>query len=503
MKYLHHSTFNQCRREGALRTKGASCNILHVGIVIVLMHVPFAGPAQAAAELKEGPASRATPSSTDASLTKPPVAQPLDPNTPSNPTTPDAPALEPFDPNAPPRATIPIGPNLFFGGYVSLDGESNRNYSLSSHLGKADSILTTNLAPAFAYEPNQYLQLYLNPILEIPVTVEKTEDTSKRTELNMNLAFLTLKNVVPGAKLQVGRQRFIDSRRWLFNENMDAIRLGYQYESFSVEVSASQLNLVQRNVLRREAEEDEETLLNYYAYADYKFGKNKKSHVGIFALYQDQQRLGTAQPIYVGLQLGGRLFGDLKYWLQTAVVRGTDDAKTIRGEAIDVGLTQRFGGSWQPSITVGYAYGTGDRNPDDNVDRSFRQTGFQGNSDKFNGVARFKYYGEVLDPRLTNLMVFTGGVGIQPFEKTSFDVVYHYYLQDHASTRLRGSDFTIGPTGLSKHVGSEVDFIAGYQGIPNLQTKFVLGYFLPGNAFADTSRDGAFLASILFRYNFY
>ncbi|WP_176698223.1 alginate export family protein [Candidatus Nitrospira nitrosa] len=409
--------------------------------------------------------------------------------------------IEPFDPNAPPRATIPIGPNLFVGGYTSLEGETNRHYDLSSTLGKADTTLTPIFAPAFAYEPNQYLQLYVNPVLEIPLAVEEIEEKSQTTELNMNLAFLTVKNVVPGARLQVGRQRFIDSRRWLFNENMDAIRLGYQYEQFSVELSVSQLNLVQRNLLRREAEEDEEGFINYYAYADYKFGK--KNHIGLFALYQDQQRLGTAQPITFGLQSGGRLFDNLKYWLQTAAVRGSDGGQRIRGEAIDVGLTQVFERAWEPSITIGYAYGTGDSNPNDHVDSRFRQSGFQGNSDKLNGVARFKYYGEVLDPRLTNLMVFTGGLGIKPFSKTSFDLVYHYYLQDHASKRIGGSDLDTDPTGLSKHIGSEVDLVVGYQGIPHLQTKFVLGYFFPGKAFSETWHDGALLASFLLRYNFY
>lgn len=412
-----------------------------------------------------------------------------------------SPLVEPFDPNAPPRATIPIAPNLFIGGYVSLEGETNRNYKLSSRLGEADSILTPILAPAFAYEPNQYLQLYVNPVLELPVAVEEIEETTQTKELNLNLAFLTVKNIVPGARLQVGRQRFIDSKRWLFNENMDAIRLGYQYDQFSLELSVSQLNLVQRNLLRREAEDDEEGFVNYYAYAGYKFGK--RNHIGLFALYQDQQRLGTAQPIYVGLQSGGRLLGDLKYWLQTAIVRGSDGGNSIRGEAIDVGLTQVFNTVWEPSLTIGYAYGTGDSNPDDKVDTSFRQTGFQGNSDKFNGVARFKYYGEVLDPRLSNLMVFTGGLGIKPFSKTSFDLVYHYYLQDHASDRIRGSDLSTDPTGLSKHIGSEVDLVVGYQGIPHLQTKFVLGYFFPGKAFTQTWHDGAMLATILFRYNFY
>lgn len=466
-------------------------------LLTVLYGLCLATNAYAVMDSTERSANPSPPVSTDTPL-------PNDPVLPTYSATngqATIPVTEPFDPNAPPRATIPIGPNLFVGGYTSLEGETDRNYSLKTNLGSANSLLKPIFAPAFAYEPNQYLQLYVNPILEIPIAVEEIEDTSHPTELNMNLAYLTVKNVLPGSRFQVGRQRFIDSKRWLFNENMDALRLGYQYENFSVEASVSQLNLVQRNLLRRNTEEDEETFLNYYLYADYKFGK--RNHIGVFALYQDQQRLGTAQPITIGIQSSGRLFKNLKYWLQTAAVRGSDGGNHIRGEAVDVGLTHVFRGSWEPSITVGYAYGTGDANRHDNVDTSFRQTGFQGNSDKFNGVARFKYYGEVLDPRLTNLMVFTGGVGIIPFEKTSFDMVYHYYLQDHASDRIRGSDLSTDPTGLSKHVGSEVDLVVGYQGIPHLQTKFVLGYFFPGKAFTQTWHDGAMLATILLRYNFY
>jgi alginate production protein len=472
-----------------------------VGLLLAFLAAAWTIPSTALVHAADESLERLGPSVSSSSSEPPVTNGPLLPTYGHTNGQSTSPLVEPFDPNAPPRATIPIAPNLFIGGYVSLEGETNRNYKLSSHLGEADSILTPILAPAFAYEPNQYLQLYVNPVLELPVAVEEIEETTQTKELNLNLAFLTVKNIVPGARLQVGRQRFIDSKRWLFNENMDAIRLGYQYDQFSLELSVSQLNLVQRNLLRREAEDDEEGFVNYYAYAGYKFGK--RNHIGLFALYQDQQRLGTAQPIYVGLQSGGRLLGDLKYWLQTAIVRGSDGGNSIRGEAIDVGLTQVFNTVWEPSLTIGYAYGTGDSNPDDKVDTSFRQTGFQGNSDKFNGVARFKYYGEVLDPRLSNLMVFTGGLGIKPFSKTSFDLVYHYYLQDHASDRIRGSDLSTDPTGLSKHIGSEVDLVVGYQGIPHLQTKFVLGYFFPGKAFTQTWHDGAMLATILFRYNFY
>ena len=495
------------------------------GIQQIILSAAFAlllaNVAQAAAKLKDGPARLSTPSSAGATLTKPPVAEPLDPNAPSKPTKLDVPALEPFDPNAPlipaaptttpvkepfdpnapPRATIPIGPNLTFGGFVELQADTKRRYGLGARSDDATSIFIPKFSPAFSYDPNQYLQIYANPTIETPVAFEETVDNTQTPAVKLNLAFLTLKNIVDGARLQVGRQRFIDNRRWLFNENMDAARLAYQYENVSLELSASRLDLFQRDLLNRERKDTGETFINYYSYLDYKFGK--KNHIGLFALYQDEQLLDQKHPIFFGLQSEGRILKHLRYWVQTAIVRGTDNTKHIRGEAIDVGLTQVFDHAMEPSITVGYAYGTGDGNPNDNVDTSFRQSGFQGNSDKFNGVARFKYYGEVLDPRLSNIMIFTGGVGIRPGEKTSYDLVYHYYLQDHAVPKISGSDLTTDPAGLSKHVGSGLDFIAGYQEIAALQTKFVLGYFLPGRAFADTSRDGAFLASILFRYNFY
>lgn len=96
--------------------------------------------------------------------------------------------------------------------------------------------------------------------------------------------------------MQVGRQRFIDNRRWLFNENMDAARLAYQYENVSVELSASRLDLFQRDLLNRERKDTGETFINYYSYLDYKFGI--KNHVGLFALYQDEQLLDQKHPIF-------------------------------------------------------------------------------------------------------------------------------------------------------------------------------------------------------------
>ena len=116
-------------------------------------------------------------------------------------------------------------------------------------------------------------------------------------------------------------------------------------------------------------------------------------------------------------------------------MRGREGSKKIRGIGFDLGATYQFDLPLKPSVAVGYAFGTGTADPKGLVDKSFRQTGLQENEDRFHGVTSFKYYGELFDPELSNLMIFTGGIGIRPTRNSSIDLVYHYYII--ASTRPR------------------------------------------------------------------
>jgi alginate production protein len=409
-------------------------------------------------------------------------------------------AVEPYDPNAPPKPTIPIGPYLTFGGQVKLKAETDRNYSLNDVPDDAFSIFNGELSLALSFDPNEHIQIYANTLLKQPVAFEERINAHQETQLDLNLAFLALKNIVEDAYFYIGRQRFKDSRRWLFNDNLDAVKLTYNYDRLSFEVSASRKNMFEQDFLNREPGDDNQNFINYYSYINYNLAKN--TDVGFFALVQDDQTSEDKHPIFFGIQSEGEIVRHLEYWFQGAIVRGTENAKKIRGTGVDLGLTYGLGGALKPSVTAGYAYGSGDGNSSDNVDTAFRQTGFQDNEDKFNGVTRLRYYGEVLDPRLVNLSIFTGGVGIRPSRGFSLDLVYHYFSQGHSSKRIRGADIVASPDGFDKDIGSELDFIAGYREIKNLDTKLVLGYFWPGRAFPETSNGGAFLGKMEFRYNF-
>jgi alginate production protein len=116
-------------------------------------------------------------------------------------------------------------------------------------------------------------------------------------------------------------------------------------------------------------------------------------------------------------------------------------------------------------------------------------------------VPDFQYYGELLDPELSNLSIFTAGTGINLTEESSIDLVYHYYLQHKASDSLRDAGIDADPDGQSKRLGSEIDLIIGYEGTKGLELALKLGYFIPGEAFPSESENG-FLTRLEIQYEF-
>ena len=102
------------------------------------------------------------------------------------------------------------------------------------------------------------------------------------------------------------------------------------------------------------------------------------------------------------------------------------------------------------------------------------------------------------DPDLSNLKIFTAGLGVRPSRRTSIDLVYHTYRQHELNDDQRSIDVDLDPNGLSHDLGQEVDLVIGSREIPDLTIELTLGYFMPGKAFA-TGSDDAFMADLAVR----
>jgi alginate production protein len=321
--------------------------------------------------------------------------------------------------------------------------------------------------------------------------------SSEDVMLEVKEAFLRFRRVEGGLALQIGRQRFEDERNWLYDEELDAIRLRYARGTFAVELSASREELVRKDLLGRDPRE---RIDNYVLFTSY--SPVDRIVLEGYVIVRDDRTADRRRPVFVGTRSRGEPVEDLDYWLELAYVGGREGSRNIRAWGVEVGATYEVQVGPRPSFTLGVAFGSGDPDPDDGVDRSFRQTGLHENEGDFGGATGFQYYGEALDPELSNLAIVTVAAGVRPREWFSLDLVYHVYLQHHASPTLRDARIDAEPSGRSRQLGTEVDLVLGLADVfDRLDVKAAVGYFSPGPAF-EGPRDGAWVVAVEVQFRF-
>ncbi len=400
----------------------------------------------------------------------------------------------------PPETHIRLTPVLTFGAEVQVKYEYESDFDFDDSIARDRSPLKPELSLAVSYDPHPAVQIFLN--LELVREFGSTEPTEidNGTMLDLTQVYLRYNDLVgPGVSFQVGRQRFEDDREWLYDEELDAVRVFYRSGRSTLEGSVSREELVDRNLLP-DAQPGIEPVNNYVAYGGY--GLDEEAGIAAYVVVRDDRSGAMESPQFFGLHSSGAVSERLVYWVELAHARGRDGSKRIRGWGGDFGSTFAFDMSLKPALSVGYAFGTGDRNPSDDVDRNFRQTGWQDNTDELNGVSSIKYYGELFDPELRNLRILTVSAGARPARDTSsLEVVYHHYRQDHTSDDLASARIALDPTGSSPKLGSEIDVIVAHSGSQGFEWEVVLGYFMPGSAFP-SGGDGAFFAGVEIQYEF-
>lgn len=410
-----------------------------------------------------------------------------------------------FDIDAPPQTRNRLTPTLTWGGDVELKFEQEANFDLDDSEEDDVTVLKPDFDLALTYKPKETVEAFLNVSLNRQFALqEEGSDRDRDAKLNLKQFNVTFREVVDGLSFKLGRQRMEDEREWLYDDELDALRVFYRLWRVGVEGSISRKRLFRRNLL--DDDDEDEEINNYFVIGRLRPYEN--ADVALFALMRDDTDRRASRPIFLGAQLVGEAF-ETDYWFNFAHVRGKGDFNRRRDEnddlhafGLDVGATYKLGTDWDPSITLAYAFGTGDSDPDDDVDRAFRQTGLQDNSDRFNGVTSFKYYGELFDPELSNMMIYTIGIGVKASRRSSIDLVYHHYEQHKRTDELRDADVEEDLPGSSRSLGDEVDLVLGFREVKKkLSFEFVLGYFLPGSAFGSDAGD-AFLASMELRYRF-
>jgi alginate production protein len=388
----------------------------------------------------------------------------------------------------PPEANIPLAPGLSFGAKIEIESELRSNLDLSSR--DADTLLLAvpELSLALSLDPSPRFQAFVDIAFSGELTAfAGGVRLDLLAELELVEAFVWFKQVA-GRRLsvQIGRQQFRDDREWLYDEELDAVRVRYGADRFDVELSISRNGLVQKDLLADECDGDR--INNYLVYAGYRL--TDRIDIGAYLFVRDDRSSDRESSIFLGVRSRGELIRRLDHWLELAYVTGRDGSRRISGTGFDVGLTYELDRPLRPSLTAGYAFGS----------RNFRQTGLQDNEGRFNGVTRFRYYGELFDPELSNFLILTHGIGIRPTRRTSVNLVHHYYFQPRASSFILDAAIDADPSGRSRDLGHEIDGIFGYRIRRNMDMILTLGWFIPGRAFP--GGDNALVAFFAMAYTF-
>lgn len=402
-----------------------------------------------------------------------------------------APSIE-FDFDDAPDTTRVLSDAAKWGMDLHVNLESRSDLDLDAGLKDSLLFVEPEIRAALSYAPpgNTWHAFVEMEIAGKAVMHDAAGGEQDNADLRLRQGYLLVPELGQGFALQVGRQSFKDARTWWYDEKMDALRLYWRQDRFGLELAAARERWLPEDLLDPETREKNDYLIlvGHYAVA-------RKSTLHLIGLQRnDRESTKNEDPRLVGVQLEGEVGKDFRYWSNLARLSGEAKGKKLRGSGVDVGAAWRFDLPYRPYVAFGAAWGSGDANGGDAIDRNFRQSDVQENKARLFGLTRYNYYGEAFDPELSNMRILTAVVGFYPTQNLSIDLVYHDYRQLEADNDLFDSDLDLDPDGGHRALGQEIDLVAGYRYSADTRFKFVLGTFIPDRAFPGT--DPAYVAKL-------
>lgn len=437
------------------------------------------------------------------------------------------------------QLTVPLlGRPLAIGGEIGTTWRYRGDFKLADtakdDVARLDQKLQLELF--YALTPDVSLFLEGKSSYEVELHTE-ADDRELEWAVERGETWLYIGNILRSDfSLQIGRQNFTEDREWWWNEDLDALRIHYDRRHLHAELGLAQETAV---VSTEEDRIDPEAVnvVRLLGHAAWSWAKDQR--LAGFFLYQNdhssRQSIGQlvreeredpsdADILWLGARASGELdldrFGELDYWVDSASVVGEEILlnfnkaegglrrvssrikRDVIGWAFDGGLTWETPIAGRPTLTLGYALGSGDRKPDRGTDRAFRQTGLHDNNDRFRGVDSFRYYGELLRPGLSNLHIWTAAVGFRFWRSSSLELVYHLYCQVHPAPFLRDARIGTDPEGNRQAIGQEWDLVVGLEEWKHVEIELVGALFRAGSAYGPLSGETAFNVILKIDYNF-
>jgi len=410
----------------------------------------------------------------------------------------------------------------FLGRPLRITGEydatlrDRRNYSLDDRTNpniRDDLVQELQLELFWKYSDNAYVFVEGKAFHEDEFRRTRGDGVSS-AYVQRGLTWLFLDGFAGNrVGLQVGRQNVREFREWWWDADLDAARIYFDEGPVHAELGVAKDSA---RLASRDAGIVPEKKGMYRGLASVSWLWASRETLEAFALHQQDvsdatlrgMRVDTAAQdpsdanlTWFGLRaLGQRSLDDLgtiRYWADAAWVRGretfvdfssagvagTPVAHRVSGSALDVGVSWQTPWPSKVALTAGFARASGDRDGNDGVDSGFRQTGLHKNKGRFFGVNRFRYYGEVARPELSNLNVTTLAVGVPFLEASSAELIHHRYWQSVASSTMRDIRIDADLDGRQRDLGHEWNLVLGFRDLRQVDIIVTAGLFRAASAY--------------------
>lgn len=411
-----------------------------------------------------------------------------------------------------------LGRDFGVTGKAEIDSRERRHYDLAGEELRLDGEATFELAAYYRISPRVTAYagakgVYTADLLRAGGSRDPPELAVERDQ-----AWVYFERLAgSGFGLQVGRQNFKESREWWWDDDLDAARLYYDRGPWHAElgIAREQMRVSNRDSGIEPTQEDVTRILAnvswlwaprqklefFFLRADDRSGAALGDSIA-----SDREDESDARLNWYGLRLIGNRdlgrFGGISYWWDEARVTGTERVvryrevtdslvvdrltdRRVKGQASDLGLSWEAPWRYPLSLGVSLARGSGDDDDRDGIDTRFRQTGLHRNKARTFGVNRYRIYGEVLRPELSNLAIRTATLGLPLGANSSLELAWHAYRQQSASDSLRDARIDADLTGRSRDVGDALDLVIGIRESRRVDIALTLGYFRAGEAYGE------------------
>lgn len=353
---------------------------------------------------------------------------------------------------------------------------------------------------------------------------------------------------LPPLGVRFGRQRFSEPRSLWWNRDFDALRVSYDSTMFKGFLAAGQ-NMMSYRTGDDDFLEDDQDIFRVLAEGSWEYqyghfvelrGAASHDHSGtedVGTIIEDDDRDDEDGDLFwAGLRLKGSQLpaiadNNIKYHAEIMGVAGEADLQTstagpganertvtgnddedILGWAFDAGVEVPLPVYAEPSLILGYAFGSGD-DGDGGTNNGFRQTGLHSNSNYIGlSDSAVNYYGFVLRPELSNIHIFTAGVSAPAFKASNMTLLYHYYRRSNDETDISSSGVNASLNGEDNDIGHGLDLSLNVNlteefGLPvkpfkGVHWRSMAGVFRAGEAYGEAEDENAFRArtELLFQF---